>query len=223
MVQSRSVNDPQDRDAVSLVPEWPRAVEAPSGGFKNEGLVSGRPSIVSRMFRTIARFSIAVLIGVCATLAWQSHGDQAKEMVSTWVPALRWLSPVSTTISPSDGQGSAQDMALPVLQRTAPAAAVTPPELAQLDPMARDLAAMRRSLDQLAAKQEEMAKNFARLEAAEQDIKKKILSSPLSQAVPVPPRKPQRPTAQSPAGQSSPASTPPPVGQLPSQTRSGQP
>jgi hypothetical protein len=78
MVQSRSVNDPQDRDAVSLVPEWPRAVEAPSGGFKNDGLVSGRPSIVSRMFRTIARFSIAVLIGVCATLAWQSHGDQAK-------------------------------------------------------------------------------------------------------------------------------------------------
>jgi hypothetical protein len=59
MVQSRSVNDPQDRDAVSLVPEWPRAVEAPSGGFKNDGLVSGRPSIVSRMFRTIARFSIA--------------------------------------------------------------------------------------------------------------------------------------------------------------------
>ena len=223
MVQSTSVNDPQDRDAVSLVPEWPRAVEAPSGGFKNDGLVSGRPSIVSRMFRTLARFSIAVLIGVCATLAWQSHGDQATEMVSTWVPALRWLFPVSTTLSPSDGRGSAQDVALPVPQRTAPAAAVTPPELAQLDPMARDLAAMRRSLDQLAAKQEEMAQNVARLEAAEQDIKKKMLSSPLSQAVPIPPRKPQRPTAQSPAGQSSPASTPPPVGQLPSQTRSGQP
>ena len=119
--------------------------------------------------------------------------------------------------------GSAQDVALPVPQRTAPAAAVTPPELAQLDPMARDLAAMRRSLDQLAAKQEEMAQNVARLEAAEQDIKKKMLSSPLSQAVPIPPRKPQRPTAQSPAVQSSPASTPPPVGQLPSQTRSGQP
>jgi hypothetical protein len=221
MVQSTSVNDPQDRDAVSLVPEWPRAVEAPSGGFKNDGLVSGRPSIVRRMFRTLARFFIAVLIGVCATLAWQSHGDQAKEVVSTWVPALRWLFPVSTTISPSDGLGSAQDVALPVPQRTTPAAAVTPPELAQLDPMARDLAAMRRSLDQLAAKQEEMAQNVARLEAAEQDIRKKMSSSPLSQAVPIPPRKPQRPTA--PAVQSSPASTPPPVGQPPSQTRSGQP
>ena len=156
------MNNPQDRDAVSLVPEWPRAVEAPSGGFKNDGLLSGRPSIVSRMFRILARFSIEVLLGVCATLAWQSHGDQAKEMVSTWVPALRWLSPASTTISPSDGQGSAQ-MALPVPQRTTPAPAVTAPELAQLDPMARDLAAMRRSLDQLAAKQEEMAQNVARL------------------------------------------------------------
>jgi hypothetical protein len=42
---------------------------------------SGRPSIGRRMFRTLFRFSVAVLIGVGATLGWQSYGDEAKEML----------------------------------------------------------------------------------------------------------------------------------------------
>ena len=37
---------------------------------------SGRPSIGKRMFRTLVRFSIAVLIGVGAMLGWQSYGDE---------------------------------------------------------------------------------------------------------------------------------------------------
>ena len=67
-------------------------------------------------------FFIAVLIGVGATLAWQSHGDDAKQIVRTWAPSLGWLFPVSTTKSPPDGPVSAQDAALPqsapVTQRT---------------------------------------------------------------------------------------------------------
>ena len=127
-------------------------METRSSGFKNDHLASGRPSIVRRMFRALARFSIAVLIGIGAMLAWQSHGDEVKDMVSTWFPSLRWLT-VLTTTSPTDGQGSAQDAArpqsAPALQRAAPADAATTPELAQLEPMARDLAAMRHSLEQL--------------------------------------------------------------------------
>jgi hypothetical protein len=102
-MQSTSV-DYQDRDTATLVPEWPTAMEPRSSGFKNDHLASGRPSIVRRMFRALARFSIAVLIGVCATLAWQSYGDKAREMLSTRVPSLRWLS-VSTTTSTSGGLG----------------------------------------------------------------------------------------------------------------------
>src|ERR1035437_5004787 len=41
-------------------------------GFKNDQFASDRPSIGRRIFRSLARFSIAALIGVGATFAWQS-------------------------------------------------------------------------------------------------------------------------------------------------------
>ena len=211
-VQITSVNDPHERDFTPIVPEWPTAEEAWSGDFKNDHLGIDRPSIGRRMFRAIARFFIAVLIGVGATLAWQSYGDEAKEMVRTRIPSVAWLLPVSTTKSPPNGQVSAQDEALPqsapVTQTPAPTAAATSPELMQLEPMARDLAVMRRSLEQLAAKQEQMAQNIAALQAVEQDIRQKMSSRPPSPAVP--PRKPPRPNAQSSAVQSSSVPAPPP-------------
>jgi len=124
-------------------------------GFKNDQFASDRPSIGRRIFRSLARFSIAALIGVGATFAWQSQGDEAKEMVRTWAPSLGWLISVSKTKSPSDvdvaaeqssapaGQVSAQDAALPqpapVTQGPAPAAAATSPELVQAVKQAIDL------------------------------------------------------------------------------------
>ena len=95
-MQSTDV-DNQHQDTASLVPEWPSAMEDRSHG-QDDHLPSGRPSIVRRMLRSIARFSIVVLIGVGATLAWQSYGDKAREMLSTQFPSLGWLS-VSTTTS----------------------------------------------------------------------------------------------------------------------------
>jgi len=44
-------------------------------GLKDDHIASDRPSIGRRIFRTLTRFFIAVLIGVGATLAWQSHGE----------------------------------------------------------------------------------------------------------------------------------------------------
>jgi hypothetical protein len=198
-MQSTSVDDQDHR--------WPTALEARLRGLKNDHVASGRPSIIGRMFRALARFSIAVLIGVCATLAWQSYGNEAREMLSTQFPSLRWLS-VPTTTPRSDSLGPAQDAVL-VSQRSSPAAATASPELAQLEPMARDLAAMRRSLEQLAARQEQMAQTITKLQAVEQDIKRDISSPPLSQAVPLPPRRPPKPSA------SPTPSTPPPVSRSP--------
>jgi hypothetical protein len=171
-----------------LVPNVEPLLHAPPrpSGFNNDHLASDGPSIGGRIFRTLARFFIAVLIGVGATLAWQSHGDDAKQIVRTWAPSLGWLLPVSTTTSPSDGPVSAQDAALPqsapVTQRPAPASAV---ELVQqLEPITRDLTVVRRSLEQLAAKQEQMAQNIATLQAVEQDTRQKMSSPPQSGAVP---------------------------------------
>jgi hypothetical protein len=194
-----------------------RAPPCPSG-FNNDQLTSGRPSIGRRIFRALARFFTAVLIGVGATLAWQSHGDDAKQIVRTWAPSLGGLLPVSTTTSPPDGPVSAQDAArpqsAPVTQGPAPASAVTSGELVQqLEPVTRDLTIVRRSLEQLAAKQEQMAQNIATLQAAEQDIRKKMSSPPPSR--PVPPRKPPEAAAQSSAVQSSSVPPPPPPARPP--------
>src|SRR5260370_31222149 len=66
-----------------------------SSGLKNTQVASDRPSITRRIIRTLGRFSLAVLIGVGATLAWQSYGG---EMVRACAPSHGWFFPVS----PSD-------------------------------------------------------------------------------------------------------------------------
>jgi hypothetical protein len=152
-----------------------------SSGFKNPQVASDRPSITRRIIRALGRFSIAVLIGVGATLAWQSYGG---ERVRAWAPSLAWLLPVST-MSP-------------------PAPAVTSAELQEkLKPVALDVAIVRRSVeqlashqDQLARKQEQMAQAVAALQAAEQDISQKISAPPQPKAVHVPPPKPPQPAGQ---------------------------
>jgi len=150
-----------------------------SSGFKNAQLRSDRPSITRRIIRALGRFSVAVLIGVGATLAWQYYGG---EMVRAWAPSLGWLLPASP-----------------------PGPAVTSTELQQqLKPIAIDLALVRRSeeqfaanQDQLARKQDQMAQAIATLQAAEQDINQKILSlaPPAPKATNVPPPKPLQPAA----------------------------
>ena len=76
---------------------------------------------------------------------------------------------------------------------TAPAlaAAAISPELVRLE-VARDLGVMRNSIEQLAARQEQMAQNIATLQAAEQDIIQERSSPSLSGPVSPPPRKKAR-------------------------------
>jgi hypothetical protein len=153
-----------------------------SSDFKNAQFRSGRPSIARRVTRGRAGYVFAVLIGVGGTLAWQSYGDEAKEMLRTWAPSLGWLIPVSTE---------------------APAPAVTSAELQEkLKPLALDVAIVRRSVeqlasnqDQLARKQEQVTQAIAALQAAEQDISQKISTPPPPKTVHVPPPKPPQPAA----------------------------
>jgi hypothetical protein len=88
--------------------------------------------------------------------------------------------------------GDAAPQSTPVTE-TAPAlaAAAISPELVRLE-VARDLAVMRNSIEQLAAKQEQMAQNIATLQAAEKDIIQTRSSPPLSGPVSPPPRKKAR-------------------------------
>ena len=226
----RRGRDARNISRTVMPPRWCRSGPQPSRvssrEVENDHLASGGPSMMRRMLRSLGRFSIAVLIGVGATLAWQSYGDEAREMLSAQVPSLSWLFVSTTTLAPS-GQRPAQNTAvpqsMPVPQTAAPAVAATTPELAQLEPMAGDLASMRRSLEQLAVEQEQMAQNMATLQAAAQDIRQKISSRLLSPTNSDQPHKPPKPPVRSSPAQSPPVPPPPAVAQSPSQSRPGSP
>jgi hypothetical protein len=160
-------------------------------GFTNN-LLTSESSITRRIFRALARFFFAVLIGVSATLAWQSYGDQAMDMVRAWDPSLgEWL-PAST------GKPAAPPVTSAEVQQ-------------QLKPIATDLAAVRRTIEQLTADQDQlsrtqqqMAQSIATLQAAEQELTQRLTSPPPSKPVNVPPPK----LLQTPAQVSSPPSKP---------------
>ncbi|WOH46928.1 hypothetical protein [Bradyrhizobium sp. sBnM-33] len=141
----------QSDQRIGIQPKKP-SIHAHSSSLTDDWAASSRPSIGRRMFRTLTRFFIAVLIGVGAMLAWQSYGGAAREMMVARVPTLDWLLPVSAT--------------------KPPVVAVTPPASAQqLESLASNLDSVRRSVEQLAAKQEQMVQNIATLQAVEEDIR----------------------------------------------------
>jgi uncharacterized iron-regulated membrane protein len=170
---NRDVDADLDADRV----HWRSGTSRRASGFNNTQFASEGPSNNRRLRRSLAHLSLAVLIGVAATLAWQSYGGEA---VRAWAPSLSWLLPVST-MKP-------------------PAPAVTSAELqAQLKPVALDLAIVRRSVeqlasnqDQLARKQDQMAQNIATLQAA---VSQKVSASssppPAPKPVRVPPPAPK--------------------------------
>jgi hypothetical protein len=124
-----------------------------------------RPSIMRRMFRGFIRFVVTILIGVGATLAWQNYGDVAREMVAAQAPTLAsWLPPAR----------------LP-----AGLASLAPSQQAPLP--AVNLDAVRRGMEVLAARQDQMAQSLAALLAIEADVRQKLAFTPAPAATVVQP------------------------------------
>jgi len=146
--------------------------------------------------RGFARF--AVLIGVAATLAWQSYGDAAKQVIATKAPELGW-SPEAKQMIASWTLGWTKPPAGPekiapetVAPKAPPAPSLDP---AQVQQITRSLAAVRETLQELAGSQRSMARDIARLESAVAEILVKI-PEPL-------PQSPAGPARKSPAAPSS--------------------
>jgi hypothetical protein len=131
-----------------------------SFGRKGDQVASARPSIGGRLLRTFTRFVVTILIGVGGTLAWQSYGDIAREMVVAQAPTLAWLLPPTR---------------LPVLS-------ASPNPAQQFAPAASSLDTVRRSVEQLAARQDQMAQSLAALLAIEADVRQKMSFTPPSAA-----------------------------------------
>jgi hypothetical protein len=154
-----------------------RSADATVRPANQDQVPSKRPSLGRRASRDLARFLITFCIGVAATLAWQSYGDAAREMIARSSPQLGWL--------------AAQ--AAPIAQPDTIVSAVPAAPSPELRAMSLGLAAVRQSVDQLvaqfAAGQEQMTRDIIKLEAAEQEILHKI-SSPPPRPAEVPARKP---------------------------------
>jgi hypothetical protein len=159
-----------------------------------------RPSIGRRMLRAVTRFVIAALIGVGATLGWQAYGDTAKQMLAARAPELAPL--------------------LAWLPSKVPAVAAAPASPAlQLEPLAANLEFVRRSVEQIALKQEQIIRNVTALQAVDEDIRQKVSSPPPAPPQPAaaaPSPKPASPKLQPPPGAPRPSASAAPVSLSPS-------
>jgi hypothetical protein len=140
-------------DSMRLSTDSPHASSTEEPQVASERASNGR-----RMLR-FPRFSVAVLIGVGATLGWQSYGDEAREIIIEQVPTLASLLAVSK-------------------MKSAVVATTSPELVQQLIPITFNLDVMRRSVDQLAANQEQMAQNIAALQIVDEDVRQKVSSPP---------------------------------------------
>jgi hypothetical protein len=146
-------------------------VSARPSGFKYDGFVSARALIRGRVARTLALFLFAALIGL--TLGWQSHRQEAKEMVRRWALSVDRLLSASTRKS------------LP--------APDTSSELPRREAVAPDFRAARHGAEQSGSHQEQIYADVTTMQAVEQNPRSKTSSALLhsrEKRAPVPETRP---------------------------------
>jgi len=113
---------------------------------------------------TLSRVAIAVCLGACAIWAWRSYGGPARDMIAA--PEQAAAPPAVETSAPPPAQAASQaaSIAQPAASpanKPAPASA----DRQQIETMARDLAVLRQTIDRLAARQEQLTRQIAELQA----------------------------------------------------------
>ena len=188
---------------------------SPRPNFEKDPFASDRPLIARRTIFTLVGCCAAALIGVA--LASQSHRVWTTNASSELQAAAPQERPSLV------GQTSASIAAPPSapVAQTASAVPASSPELGkQLETMAQDLAVVRRSLEQLSAKQEQlaaaqqqleqlaskqeqlagkqeqMAQSIAKLQAPEQNVRRRMSPPPQARQAPLSSRVSPEPTAQ---------------------------
>jgi hypothetical protein len=154
--------------------------------------------------------AIAVCLGAPAMWAWRSYGGPARDMIATQAttqtpdpaPAQAAVPPAVETPAPPPTQAASQAalIAQPAMTGV-DERGVALAERQQSETMARDLAALRQTVEQLAAGQEELTREIAKLRAekapadkpsAEKPDRRTLrrVSAPSAPAVATPARKP---------------------------------
>ena len=202
----------------------------PSPHAKIPPIASKRPFIGKRLVRPVVG---GLLIAIFVAVAWQTYRDnQTRKLVGAWGHSFGiWLSSglgASERVSESTAQPSAK---LSDQTSTPAVTSRSANELAelqqQLQIVVNDLAVLRRNVEQLSNKHEQMSRDIATVQATEQNISEKISSftQPASVPAPAPPRKkiprlaraetPRQPAAVSLPPQTSAAGTASPTEQPP--------
>ena len=174
----RGISYRQGRRSAGLAAPLPAVTGRPWGHLgivcssqQNAGLLNSRKGEEQiRPMPSLTGFLITFCIGVAATLAWQSYGDAAREMIASSYPQLGWLAPQA-----APGAQNASDMIAPA----APAA--PPPDQQQLNAMSLDLDAVRQSIDRIAtsiaASQEQITRSVDRIAASITTSQEQIMHS----------------------------------------------
>jgi hypothetical protein len=156
-------------------------------------LVAIEKGMKKRGSRRFGRYLVAILVGVAATLAWQSYGESAKQIIATRAPELGWSPEAKQIIATSiqwvgwtKPPAGPEKQAPPVAQTTATTPSLDPGQVQQ---MTQNLAALRQTVERLAGSQDQMAHDTARLEAAVAELIAKT-PQPQAQSSVAPARKP---------------------------------
>jgi len=201
---------------INVVYEKPAAVAPPVDAAvrvtASDGHVGPKRSAAGKWLR--GAFVTFLFAGgsAAATIAWEQHGDTAKQMLAEWTPALASLLPSSLLPSTSQTAPAAAQAAPPAAEAatdpavvpsaTPPAAqavtapAATPADATQsVQSMTRDLAAMalqietlRASIAELKAGQEQMAREMAKPPAPKPVVEAKPPIDPRARVSALPPR-----------------------------------
>jgi hypothetical protein len=160
---------------------------------------------------------LAICIGVGATLAWQSYSQATKQIIATRAPELgwspeskqkiaSWVEELSWTNPPASAEIATAPPSIPETAQAATIAQTAPDKVASkapasLDPqqvqqLAMDVAAVRQSVEQVAASQTKMAAEINNLLETDMEIFLKIPTSPQPPAAlshkPIPTAPPSR-------------------------------
>jgi hypothetical protein len=128
----------------------PPAVRPPA--LENDPFPNGKPSLRKRASRALARFLITFCIGVAATLAWQSYGDAARELIVNSYPQLGWLAPQAAPTAHS----------APGIVGLAAQAAPSPDQQ-RLNAISLDLEAIRQNVDRIATSRDQITRSVDRI------------------------------------------------------------
>jgi hypothetical protein len=162
--------------------------------------ITESPVRVRTASRGFVRYMLAICIGVAATLAWQSYGQTAKRIIATRVPELGWSPETKQTIAnwleqlgwtklPTSSDAAAR-LSLPETAQAATVAQTAPDKVAprvpiaasvdpqQIQQIARDIAGLRQSIEQVVAGQTKMAGEINNLLVTDMEIFLKIPTPP---------------------------------------------